>query len=122
TVPVQIRGYVLAGHAEAVVDLLIAHVLFMGNVIALNGEGRHLRHEIVRQRSPVGHRSSSRKWSPVAYQCGCPRYFRDIALRQPIRAPRPPQVYRGVLADGGTLSGRLPRRESADPCVEIRPA
>src|SRR6266568_3769280 len=56
--PAQLRGHVPAAHAEAVVYLVIAHLLVLGDVVALDGERWHLRHEVVGQRSPVGHESS----------------------------------------------------------------
>src|SRR6266516_1975019 len=76
--PAQLRGDVLAAHAEAVVYLVIAHLLVLGNVVALDGEGWHLRHEVVGQRSPVGHGSSYRE-----------SHFSHVPVWLPTLLPRP---------------------------------
>src|SRR5262249_40422757 len=49
SVPAKVGRYVLAGHAEAVVYLVITHVMVMGDIIAFDGERWHLRHEVVGQ-------------------------------------------------------------------------
>src|SRR5215472_14049322 len=54
-VPAQGRGNVLAAHAETVVDLGIAHLLAVGDVVAFNGERRDFRQDVLRKRSAFSH-------------------------------------------------------------------
>src|SRR5262249_60128547 len=57
-VPAQLRGNVLPGHAEAVEDLGVGHLLALGHVGALQRERGNGRHEVVRQWRARGHSSS----------------------------------------------------------------
>src|ERR1700733_5195752 len=53
--PGQLRGDVLPGHAEAVVDVPVAQHLAVGHVLADYGERRDRRQEVVRKWCAVCH-------------------------------------------------------------------
>ncbi len=53
--PAQARGDVVPGHATAVVDVSVIHLLAVGHVVALHRERRHWRKEVVRKRCAIGH-------------------------------------------------------------------
>ena len=60
-VPAQRRRDVLAAHAEAVVDVIVGHLLAIGDIVTLDGERGHLRQDVMRERSTVSHGYTSRK-------------------------------------------------------------
>jgi hypothetical protein len=51
----RIGGDVPAGHAPVVEDLILAHLLPVGDVIAGHVERGHLGHKVIGQRRTVGH-------------------------------------------------------------------
>src|ERR1039457_1208933 len=53
--PAQVRRYVVAGHAEAVVHLCVAHLLAVTDVVTFDREGRDLGVEVIGQRCAFGH-------------------------------------------------------------------
>src|SRR5262249_42980812 len=79
-VPAQLRGNVLPGHAEAVENLGVGHLLAVGDVVALHRERGHGWHEVVRQWRALGHGSSP----SLSRSAGTPR----AAISRPAGMPR----------------------------------